>query len=79
MLNQSRADGADDQDQRRRGRVKWFDQSLGFGFIEDPGGDIFLHRVELHGVMFVLAGDQVTYVLRRGPRGQAAREVRLVT
>ncbi|MGE0435035.1 MAG: cold-shock protein [Planctomycetota bacterium] len=60
--------------------MKWFDAALGFGFIEDDGGDVFVHRAELEGDECgagLLAGDIVDYDVRRGPRGIAACRVRV--
>jgi len=62
------------------GRVKWFDQRRGFGYIEaDEGGpDVFVHRSALReaGVPTLSEGQPVEYEVEVGPRGPRALSVR---
>jgi len=62
------------------GTVKWYDQARGFGFIRpDEGGpDVFVAAAAItaDGVRSLSEGQQVQYELRRGPRGDAAENVR---
>ena len=59
------------------GRVKWFNDKKGFGFIEQPDGDdIFVHFsvIEGEGFKSLDEGQEVEYEAVQGPKGlQAAR------
>ena len=61
-------------------RVKWFDKSKGFGFVNifgDPK-DIFVHMEVLrhYGLADLQPGEAVGVRIVEGPRGQMAAEVR---
>ena len=61
------------------GRVKWFNDSKGFGFIEqDGGGDLFVHHTAIQGTGFksLAEGDRVSFDVVKGPKGPAAENVR---
>jgi CspA family cold shock protein len=62
------------------GTVKWFNDSKGFGFLEQEGGDdVFVHFSAIAGDGFksLAEGDSVTFELVKGPKGlQAANVVR---
>ena len=67
--------------QRTTGRVKWFNERKGFGFIlNQEGDDIFVHYKDIKGEGFrtLHENDPVTYVLDKGPKGLKAQEVVLV-
>lgn len=59
------------------GKVKWFNDKKGFGFIEQPNGeDIFVHFsvIEGDGFKSLDEGQEVEYEAVQGPKGlQAAR------
>lgn len=65
---------------RVRGRVAWFSERTGFGFITRQGGpDVFLHRSQLpaHVPAILRDGAEVEFDLG-GPEGQHADRVALV-
>lgn len=66
---------------RSRGKVKWFNDQRGFGFIEQPDGkDLFVHHTAIQEEGFkTLSEDQeVEFDIVEGPKGlQAANVVKL--
>ncbi len=61
------------------GKVKWFDESKGFGFIipEDGSDDVFVHYSAIKGDGFktLNEGQSVLYVAEQGPKGWQASDV----
>jgi CspA family cold shock protein len=60
------------------GRVKWFNDAKGFGFIErDSGPDVFVHFSEIVGEGFrtLEEGQMVRFEVREGPKGLHAVQV----
>lgn len=61
------------------GRVKWFNESKGFGFIlpDEQGPDLFVHRSEVQGEP-LRDGEAVEFEQVKGPKGLKAIGVRRV-
>ena len=63
---------------RSRGRVKWFNERRGFGFIEQPNGDdLFVHYSAIQGEGFktLEEGQEVEFDIVEGPKGLQAANV----
>jgi len=63
-----------------KGTVKWFNESKGFGFIEQEAGkDVFVHYSAISGSGFktLNEGDKVQFEIVDGPKGPAARHKEL--
>ncbi len=64
-----------------RGKVKWFNDSKGFGFLEQEGGeDVFCHFSAISGEGFksLQEGDAVEFEVAKGPKGLQAADVRKI-
>ncbi|MBI2980931.1 MAG: cold shock domain-containing protein [Deltaproteobacteria bacterium] len=65
-------------DPKGRGRVKWFNDSKGYGFIEQEGGqDLFVHysAIQGDGYKSLREGQEVTFEVIEGARGPQATNV----
>ncbi|HID94657.1 MAG TPA: cold-shock protein [Candidatus Latescibacteria bacterium] len=64
-----------------KGRVKWFSNSKGYGFIEQENGeDVFVHfsAIQEEGFKSLTEGQEVEFDVVEGPKGpQAANVVKL--
>jgi CspA family cold shock protein len=61
-----------------KGRVKWFNESRGYGFIEqEDGRDVFVHYSAIAGEGFktLREGDAVEFELDEDPKGPRAKNV----
>ena len=64
-----------------RGTVKWFNETKGFGFIEQPSGpDVFAHFSAITGSGFktLVEGQAVEFTLRQGQKGPQAENIVVV-
>ncbi len=61
-----------------RGRVKWFNDAKGYGFIEQEGGeDVFVHfsAISMDGFKTLAEGQEVEFEIRNGEKGLSAANV----
>ncbi|OPL13932.1 MAG: hypothetical protein AVO39_02745 [delta proteobacterium MLS_D] len=63
------------------GTVKWFNESKGFGFIEQSngGGDVFVHysAIQAGGFKTLTEGQSVTFDVVQGAKGPSAENVQI--
>lgn len=60
------------------GKVKWFNDAKGYGFIEQEGGeDVFVHFSSISGEGFktLKEGEPVEFEVTQGPKGLQAKNV----
>jgi CspA family cold shock protein len=61
------------------GKVKWFNEGKGFGFIEkSDGGDVFVHfsAIQATGFKTLTEGQSVSFDVVQGAKGPAAENVK---
>jgi CspA family cold shock protein len=61
-----------------KGRVKWFNDSKGYGFIEHDGGeDVFVHfsSINMEGFKTLAEGQPVEFEVKTGEKGLSAANV----
>lgn len=65
----------------KNGTVKWFNDSKGFGFIEQEGGgeDVFVHHsaIEADGYRSLQEGQKVTFEITNESKGLRAANVKV--
>lgn len=63
---------------RLTGKVKWFNNTKGYGFItQGSGADVFVHysAIQQQGFKTLREGEQVEFDIKMGPRGPQAENV----
>lgn len=63
------------------GQVKWFNETKGFGFLEQDGGkDVFVHFSAIQGSGFktLAEGQRVQFEVVQGDKGPQAANVELI-
>ncbi len=63
------------------GKVKWFNASKGYGFIEREGGsDVFVHytAIQSDGYRTLQEGQEVEFVVEQGQKGLQAAQVTIL-
>jgi len=63
------------------GKVKWFNEKKGFGFIEQDGGkDLFVHYTAItsEGFKTLSEGQRVSFEVEDTPKGPKAKNVQVV-
>ena len=61
------------------GKVKWFDEKKGFGFIEQESGpDVFVHfrAIQSAGFKTLMDGQTVEFEIEQGQKGPQAENIR---
>ncbi|KUG26411.1 cold-shock dna-binding domain protein [hydrocarbon metagenome] len=67
--------------ERKQGSVKWFNNSKGYGFISQEGGeDVFVHFDSIVGDGFKTLEEnaKVEFTITQGPKGLQAAEVKII-
>ena len=66
----------------RTGQVKWFNETKGFGFIEQSQGpDVFVHfsAIQGDGYRNLQEGQKVEFTVEKGPKGPQASNVTVLS
>jgi len=64
-----------------KGKVKWFNERKGYGFISrDDGDDLFVHfsEIETDGFKTLTENQEVSFEIKEGPKGLQAAHVKAI-
>ncbi|MBN2647539.1 MAG: cold-shock protein [Thiotrichales bacterium] len=64
-----------------KGTVKWFNETKGFGFIQQESGpDVFAHfsAIVSSGFKTLAEGQAVEFVVKPGPKGPQAENITVI-
>jgi CspA family cold shock protein len=64
--------------EKEQGKVKWFNNAKGYGFIQRASGDdVFVHHsaIQAAGFKSLNEGDSVEFTVTKGPKGLQAENV----
>ncbi len=62
----------------QKGKVKWFNETKGYGFItQEDGVDVFVHysEIQANGFKTLAEGQEVNFEVADGPKGPKAVNV----
>lgn len=62
------------------GVVKWFSTEKGYGFVECEGKDYFIHfkEINMDGYKNLSAGEKVSFIPSKSPKGHVATQLTVV-
>jgi CspA family cold shock protein len=61
-----------------KGKVKWYNDAKGYGFIEtENGDDVFVHRSGLLETHIIQPDQEVTFEIKQGEKGLMAVDVKV--